>query len=81
MTEDEVYKRLQPLFEETFDLVSIELTPNLTASDVEEWDSLSHIRLIVAVETEFGISLNAGEAGELENVGQFVQMVMDKVSH
>tara|TARA_R110001606_G_C15403239_1_gene653562 strand:- start:16127 stop:16372 length:246 start_codon:yes stop_codon:yes gene_type:complete len=80
MTEDEVYKRLQPLFEETFDLVSIELMPNLTASDVEEWDSLSHIRLIVAVETEFGISLNASEAGELEDVGQFVQMVMDKVS-
>ena len=81
MTEDEVYKRLQPLFEETFDLDSIELTPELTAQDVEEWDSLSHIRLIVAVETEFDISLNAGEAGEMENVGQFVQMVLDKVSH
>ena len=79
MTEDDVYRRLQPLFEETFDLESIELSPSLTADDLEEWDSLSHIRLIVAVETEFGISLNAGEAGELENVGQFVQMVMDKV--
>jgi acyl carrier protein len=80
MTENEVYKRLQPLFEEIFDLEFIKLTPSVTASDVDEWDSLNHIRLIVAVETEFEISLNAGEAGELENVGQFVQMVMDKVS-
>ena len=78
MNEDEIYSQLTPLFQETFDDEGIVLHPALMANDIPEWDSLSHIRLIVAVEMQFNISLNASEAAELENVGQFVALVARK---
>jgi acyl carrier protein len=51
------------------------LTPELTARDVEGWDSLTHILLVVAVEQKFGIKFNTGEIDALENVGQFIDLI------
>jgi len=52
---------------------SIEINDTMTASDVDGWDSLSHITLIVNVEKSFGIKLSAAEVGSLSNVGQLLQ--------
>lgn len=78
MTHDEIYSRLTPIFHEVFDNDNIALTPELSANDVDEWDSLSHIRLIVAVEEGFGIRFNSAEIVKLENVGQFVDLIGSK---
>jgi acyl carrier protein len=76
MTESEIFSRLTDIFHDVFDDDDIELTPDMTAEDVDEWDSLSHIRLIVAAEREFGVSFSSAEVANLENVGQFVALIL-----
>lgn len=75
-----IYQRLTPLFCETFDNDDIVLRPEMTAEDVDGWDSFSHIRLVVAVETEFNVSLTASEVAALKNVGEFVALLTRKLS-
>jgi acyl carrier protein len=75
MTDSEIYSRLTGIFHDVFDDDDIELRSGMTAEDVDEWDSLSHIRLIVAAEKEFGVSFSSSEVANLENVGQFVDLI------
>jgi len=79
MNHNDIYKKITPIFREVFDDDYLELTPGLSAHDVEEWDSLSHIRLVVSHEIEFGIKFNSSEILELENVGQFVELLLTKL--
>ena len=80
MTDSEIFSRLTDIFHDVFDDDDIELTPDMTAEDVEEWDSLSHIRLIVAAEREFGVSFSSSEVANLENVGQFVDLIVARIA-
>ena len=80
MTDGEIFSRLTDIFHDVFDDDDIELTPDMTAEDVEEWDSLSHIRLIVAAEREFGVSFSSSEVANLENVGQFVDLIVARTA-
>ncbi|MHA4875364.1 acyl carrier protein, partial [Enterococcus faecium] len=57
------------------------ITPETTADDVEEWDSLSHIRLIVAVERAFGIKFANAEIESLENVGDLIGAIDKKTGN
>ncbi len=70
--------RLTAILREMFDQPDLEYRPNMMAADVDEWDSLSHVDLIVAVETEFGIRLTTGEVRGLKNVGDFVKVIAAK---
>lgn len=79
MTVPDIYERLTPIFHDVFDDDDIVLTPELTADDVDEWDSLSHIRLVVAVEKALGISFTSAEIASLENVGQFAELTNGKL--
>ena len=63
-----------------FDDESIILSNEMTAKDLEEWDSLNHITLVLAVEREFGVLLNAAEVGTLENVGQMLDLLVARAS-
>ena len=71
-------ERLTPIFRDIFDRDDLVLTPALTARDVAEWDSLSHIRLIVAVEKEFGVKFALGELQSLQNVGEMIALIEKK---
>ena len=51
---------------------------DLTASDIDEWDSLTHINLIVAIEKEFGISFTLEELEQQNNVGDTIDMIINK---
>ena len=75
-----VTARLTQVFRETFDDNSIELRDETTAKDIMEWDSLTHIILVLAVEQEFGLSLNAAEIGSLENVGKMLDLLVAKAT-
>ena len=57
MSRDEIYLKLTSVFHEVFDNDNIALSDGMSAEDVDEWDSLSHIRLVVAVEEMFSIRL------------------------
>lgn len=79
MDDTEIYDKLTPIFQEVFDDDTLIPTAEMTANDVEEWDSLSHIRLIVAVEEFFKIKFSSAEVGELEIVAEFVALIESKL--
>ena len=78
MMNSEIYQRLTDIFHDVFDDESLVLTPELTANDVDEWDSLSHIRLVLGVEKAFSMKFNASEVARLKNVGEFVELIRSK---
>ena len=73
---EELQRRLQDVFREVFDDETIVINEGTTAEDVDEWDSLTHIILIVAAEKEFGLRLNAAEVGKLANVGALLDILV-----
>ncbi len=75
MDEPQVYTRLSAIFREVFDEDSIEITPQLSAKDVDGWDSLTHIRLILTIEKAFKIKFSTSEIGKLEKVGDLVALI------
>jgi acyl carrier protein len=74
------YAQLTEVFHDVFDDDTIVVTPELTAADVDDWDSLRHIRLVAAVERRFGLSFSAAEIGRLKNVGQLVSLISEKTT-
>ena len=79
MAKAEIWSAATIVFRETLDLDDLVLTPQMTARDVEGWDSLNHILLVVAVEQRFGIKFSTGEIDGLENVGQFIDLIESKL--
>ena len=75
MDEPLIYARLTEIFQDVFDEDSIEVTPELSAKDVDGWDSLTHIRLILTVEKAFKIKFSTSEIGMLEKVGDLVKLI------
>lgn len=78
MTEQEVYARLTPIFRDVFDDDTIVPHREMTAAEVPAWDSLSNIRLVVAVEQEFKIQFSTGEVAGLKNVAEFVSVIQQR---
>jgi acyl carrier protein len=74
-----IYERLTKVFCDVFDHDDLVLTPATTADDVDGWDSLNHIRLLLAVSKAFAIKLSAAEVGGLKNVGELVGVIKAKV--
>jgi len=72
--------RVQEIMRDVFDNDSIVLNVDMTAKDVEEWDSMNHVRLIVAIEQELGIELPMERVNELRNVGELVHLI-DEVNN
>jgi acyl carrier protein len=72
------YATLTRVFHDVFDDDSIVVRPELTADDVDEWDSLAHIRLVLAIERQFGLKFSAAEVGRLKNVGDLVSLIETK---
>ena len=77
MSQHPLIARLQPIFRDILD-PNLELTEDLDASKVPEWDSLNHISLVVAIESEFGVELSAQELATLRNVGDMAQLLATK---
>ena len=75
---DEIYERLNEVFRDVFDDDSIEVNEDTTASDIEDWDSLNHITLIDAVESEFGVRFTMGEVSGMKNVGEMAQIIKER---
>jgi acyl carrier protein len=78
MTRQEVFDNLQGVFDSLF-IEPVVVTPELAASDVEEWDSLSHISLVLAVEKKFGIRFRVGEVEATHNIGDFADLILRRL--
>ena len=75
----EIYERLNNVFRDIFDDDSIVVTKDTTSNDIEDWDSLEHINLVVAVEQEFGIKFNMNEVTTMKNVGEMVEIIKSRM--
>jgi len=73
--DDAIYAKMTEIFRDVFDDDAIEVTSDLTAADVPEWDSLSHIRLVLAVQKAFQTKFSAAQTASLKNVGEFVALI------
>jgi acyl carrier protein len=78
MEASSIYDQLTGIFRDVFDDEDLVVTPEMTAADVEEWDSLNHIKLVLSVEKNFGLRFSAAEVGSLVNVGEFVNLIQSK---
>lgn len=72
-------EKLNGIFRTVFDNDEINLRPDMTASDVDGWDSLSHVNLILAVEKGFGIRFTQRELLTFKNVGDLLQSIERKL--
>lgn len=80
MNNEDTLTRLSSLVADLLDLDGLVLTRSTTASDVEGWDSLAHVRIVVATEQEFGVRLSTGEIMSLRTVGELVDLVQGKLA-
>jgi acyl carrier protein len=79
MQSPEIYAKLTRIFHDLFDDLDIVLTAALTAQDVDGWDSLNHVRLVLSVQKTFGVRFSAAEISQLSNVGELVQLIEVKL--
>lgn len=76
----DIIAELTPIFREVFDDDSIVITRQSTANDIDAWDSLSHMNMVMAVEVKFKIRFALGELQTLKNVGDLADLVEKKLA-
>ncbi len=79
MDDAQIYARLNEIFEDVFDDDTIQLTPETTAKDVDGWDSLTHMRLILSVERAYKTKFSTAEIGKLNTVADLVALIRSRV--
>lgn len=79
MERNDILARVQEVFREELELDDLILNDETTADDVEEWDSLSHVQLVVALEKAFGIKFTSREILSWDNVGDLVDCINKKL--
>lgn len=77
---DSIYAQLTEVLRDVFDNDQIAARPDLTASQVEGWDSMGNVRLFLALEGEFGVRFGSGEIVGMKNVGELVQLIERKLA-
>ncbi|MEA2911072.1 MAG: acyl carrier protein [Bradyrhizobium sp.] len=76
LSTDNVYERLNKLFRDVLDDDGLVLRQDTMAKDVEGWDSMANVQLMLGVEREFGVHLSAGQMQALRNVGDLVSVIV-----
>lgn len=80
MDRKEVFEKLTIIFRDVMDNEEIILEEGTTAEDIEEWDSLVHIQLMERIEQVFGVKFSAKEMRSWDDVGEFVDDIVRKIS-
>ncbi|PHS39508.1 MAG: acyl carrier protein [Robiginitomaculum sp.] len=74
-----VLTELQSIFRDVFEDDDIVLRAETTADDVDGWDSLTHVGLILSVERHYGLRFNTTEISNMENVGELAELIAQKI--
>jgi acyl carrier protein len=77
-TREEALTQIIEVFKDVLDDENITLSESTTASDVEDWDSLNHIQLVVAVEKKFKVRFTSKEIQSWANVGEMITCILSK---
>ena len=75
----EIKERLEQIFREIFDDPELKISLETTAEDIEDWDSLTHMQLILKIENEFNIKFTISEIKQASNVGEFIEIIKKKI--
>ncbi len=75
-----IIKDIQPIFQDVLDLPDLKLTRQSNASNVEGWDSLAHVNLVMAIEKRYKIKIALGELQDLKNVGEMADLIQHKLT-
>jgi len=78
MDREKIIAKVQEIFKDILDEEEIELKDNTTANDVDNWDSLTHILLVVAIEKAFKIKFTSKEILSWKNVGEMIDSIQAK---
>ncbi len=78
MSRNEIFEKLNTIFRNNFDDDDITLNENTSSVDIEDWDSLEQINLVVAIQDEFKVKFNIDEVNAMENVGEMVDFILQK---
>lgn len=79
MDQASLYQQLTAIFRDVLDDDALDLKPELTAKDVDGWDSLTHLRLLLSVEKAFRVRFTTAEIGKLENVGDLATLIQSRL--
>lgn len=79
MSTEKIISELQPIFRDVLDLPSLQLRPDSNATNVDGWDSLSHINLVMAIESQYNVKFALGELQRLKNVGEMAELIGRKL--
>ena len=80
MTQADVIQAIQPLFRDVLDQPDLLLTADSNASNVDDWDSLAHINIVMAIERHYKVKLALGELQGLKNVGEMAELIIRKTA-
>ena len=80
MNKEKIHENVQGIFRDVFDDEKLVIEDKTNANDIEDWDSLSQIRLTVAIEKFFKIKFNFGELAALKNVGEMLEVIAKKIN-
>ena len=80
MNEELILNRIKQVFREVFADENIEINPSTSAEDIEEWDSLNHIQLVLSIEKTLNVRFKTGEIQSLKDVGEMVVLLEEKIN-
>lgn len=81
MTIESIKSELQPLFAQVFSDPNIEIFEEMNAENVEKWDSVTHLSMILEVEQFYGIKFKLKELTSMKNVGDMMQIILQRKSN
>lgn len=76
--DEQINNRLNEVFQEVFDDEDLFIDDDTNSDSIEDWDSMEHINLVVAVEEEFGMKFSMDEIAEMKNVGEMVEIIKER---
>jgi acyl carrier protein len=80
MNKEEIKIKVQEIFQDVFQSPSLEINPEMTANDVDKWDSLTHLTMIAKVEETFGFRFKLKEMVKMKNVGDMLDIINEKIN-
>ena len=78
MKRNEIIEKLTLIFRDIFTEPALELTSEMTANDVEKWDSLTHMLMVAEVEKQFGVKFKLKDLNKMKNVGSLISIIEEK---
>lgn len=75
MTKEQILEKMIPIFRDTMGDDSLVVDESMNASSISAWDSVTHVRLVVGLEQEFGIMFDIAQVNEAKNIGELIKII------